>query len=143
MCGIVAILSDRDRIEPEALRRATHSLIHRGPDEQHQWIASHGRVGLGHTRLTIIDLVTGAQPMANEDGQLHIVVNGEFYDFERIRSDLESRGLVVEKGSPMTPELVQQPHREISKSVISIPSSPLRAWRIAFSLRFSACSESA
>src|ERR1041384_1071576 len=92
MCGIVAILSDTDRIEPEALRRATHSLIHRGPDEQHQWIAPHGRAGLGHTRLTIIDLVTGAQPMANEDGRLHLVVNGEFYDFERIRTDLESRG---------------------------------------------------
>jgi len=92
MCGIVAILSDKDRLEPEALGRATHSLIHRGPDEQHRWIAPHGRVGLGHTRLTIIDLVTGAQPIANEDGQLHLVVNGEFYDFERIRSDLESRG---------------------------------------------------
>src|SRR3989440_2354422 len=99
MCGIVAILSDRDRVEPEALRRATHSLIHRGPDEQHQWIAPHGRVGLGHTRLTIIDLVTGAQPMANEDGRLHIVVNGEFYDFERIRSDLESRGHQFRTGS--------------------------------------------
>ena len=92
MCGIVAIFSDRDRIEPEALRRATHSLTHRGPDEQHQWMAPHGRTGLGHTRLTIIDLVTGAQPMANEDGRLHLVVNGEFYDFERIRRDLESRG---------------------------------------------------
>jgi asparagine synthase (glutamine-hydrolysing) len=99
MCGIVAILSDKDRIEPEALRRATHSLIHRGPDDQHQWIAPHGRVGLGHTRLTIIDLVTGAQPMANEDGRLHLVVNGEFYDFERIRSDLESRGHQFESHS--------------------------------------------
>src|ERR1043166_4133980 len=92
MCGIVAIYSHRDRIEPESLRRATHSLIHRGPDEQHRWIAPHGRVGLGHTRLTIIDLVTGAQPMANEDGNLQLIVNGEFYDFERITSDLESRG---------------------------------------------------
>jgi asparagine synthase (glutamine-hydrolysing) len=67
-------------------------LVHRGPDEQHQWIAPHGRVGLGHTRLSIIDLMTGAQPIASEDGRLRIVVNGEFYDFERIRRELEERG---------------------------------------------------
>lgn len=92
MCGIVAILSNQKPIAAESLRRATHSLDHRGPDEQHHWIAPNGRVGLGHTRLTIIDLVTGAQPIASEDGRLQIVVNGEFYDFERIRRELESRG---------------------------------------------------
>src|SRR5438105_12184084 len=92
MCGIVAVFSNQNPIVPESLAQATQSLIHRGPDEQHRWIAPHGRVGLGHTRLTIIDLVTGAQPIANEDGRLRIIVNGEFYDFERIRSDLESRG---------------------------------------------------
>lgn len=92
MCGIVAVFSNQNPIEPESLARATQSLIHRGPDEQHHWIAPDGRVGLGHTRLTIIDLVTGAQPIANEDGRLRIVVNGEFYDFERIRRELETRG---------------------------------------------------
>jgi asparagine synthase (glutamine-hydrolysing) len=92
MCGIVAVFSNEDPIAPESLTQATQSLIHRGPDEQHHWIAPHGRVGLGHTRLTIIDLVTGAQPIANEDGRLRIVVNGEFYDFERIRRELETRG---------------------------------------------------
>lgn len=92
MCGIVAIYSKENRIAEESLLRATRSLIHRGPDEQHHWIASHGRVGLGHTRLSIIDLFTGAQPIASEDGRLRIVVNGEFYDFERIRCELETRG---------------------------------------------------
>lgn len=92
MCGIVAVLSSEHPVARESLERATRALIHRGPDEQHHWIAPHGRVGLGHTRLTIIDLVTGAQPIESEDGRLRIVVNGEFYDFERIRLELETRG---------------------------------------------------
>ncbi len=92
MCGIVAIFSDQKPIAPEALVRATRRLIHRGPDDQRHWMAPHGRVGLGHTRLSIIDLVTGAQPIASEDEQIRIIVNGEFYDFERIRKELESRG---------------------------------------------------
>jgi asparagine synthase (glutamine-hydrolysing) len=92
MCGIVAIFSKREPISGEALARATQRLYHRGPDEQRQWIAPHGRVGLGHTRLSIIDLETGAQPIGNEDGTVQIVVNGEFYDFERIQCELTQRG---------------------------------------------------
>ena len=92
MCGIVAILSNQNPIAAESLQQATRSLVHRGPDEQHQWVAPNGRAGLGHTRLTIIDLVTGAQPIASEDGRFRIVVNGEFYDFERVRLELETRG---------------------------------------------------
>lgn len=92
MCGIVAMFSARERISPVALARGAQILHHRGPDGQREWIADHGRVGLGHARLSIIDLVTGDQPIANEDEQLHIVVNGEFYGFEAIRKDLEARG---------------------------------------------------
>ncbi len=55
-------------------------------------MAGDRTVGLGHARLSIIDLHTGDQPIASEDGRCVIVVNGEFYDFERIRSDLEARG---------------------------------------------------
>jgi asparagine synthase (glutamine-hydrolysing) len=92
MCGIVAIFSKQKPISAAALARATQQLNHRGPDQQRQWIASHQRVGLGHTRLSIIDMTTGDQPIANEDEQVHIVVNGEFYDFERIQSELKQRG---------------------------------------------------
>ncbi|MFN2427434.1 MAG: asparagine synthase (glutamine-hydrolyzing), partial [Candidatus Binatia bacterium] len=67
-------------------------LHHRGPDGQRQWISPDGRVGLGHARLSIIDLATGDQPLASEDESIRAVVNGEFYDFERIRRDLEGRG---------------------------------------------------
>src|SRR5664279_241779 len=92
MCGIVALYSPRGSIDGKALHNATKRLVQRGPDGQKQWIAPHGRVGLGHARMSIIDLTTGDQPIANEDGRLHIVVNGEFYDFERIQRELEKMG---------------------------------------------------
>lgn len=92
MCGIVAQFSRTGQISEASLDRATRRLEHRGPDGQKVWIAPHRRVGLGHARLSIIDLTTGDQPIANETGTLHIVVNGEFYDYERIQRDLEQRG---------------------------------------------------
>jgi asparagine synthase (glutamine-hydrolysing) len=92
MCGIVAMFSKGEPISTEALAKATQRLSYRGPDKQSQWIAAHQLVGLGHTRLSIIDLTTGDQPIANEDGQLHVIVNGEFYDFERIRCELKQKG---------------------------------------------------
>jgi asparagine synthase (glutamine-hydrolysing) len=92
MCGITAFFSSEKRIPAEILKRATNILHHRGPDSQGTWSSSNQRVGLGHARLSIIDLTTGDQPIANEDGRIHIVVNGEFYDFERQRRDLERRG---------------------------------------------------
>ena len=92
MCGIVASVSSRAPVSEDALRTATARLVHRGPDGQRLWVAPHRRAGLGHARLSIIDLSTGDQPIANEDGALHIVVNGEFYDFEAIRAELEGQG---------------------------------------------------
>ena len=92
MCGIVALFSHRDPISDAVLQRATHSLHHRGPDGQGHWISSDRLVALGHTRLSIIDLTTGDQPIASEDGQTRIVVNGEFYEYEAIRRELEQSG---------------------------------------------------
>ena len=92
MCGIVAIVSRAEPVDPSALTRATHALHHRGPDGQRHWISEDRRVGLGHARLSIIDLATGDQPIASEDEQTRIIVNGEFYGYESIQRDLESRG---------------------------------------------------
>ena len=104
MCGIVAIWRRRservgDAASPEqrqatetALKRATAAMEHRGPDGQRHWTDPSGLVGLGHARLSIIDLSTGDQPLANEDGSIHAVVNGELYDFEARRAELEARG---------------------------------------------------
>ena len=92
MCGIVAIRSTQGPIPEEALRRATTALRHRGPDGERTWVSGSGAVGLGHTRLAIIDPIGGVQPIASEDGRRWIVANGEFYGFEAIRRSLEGRG---------------------------------------------------
>ena len=92
MCGIVGMYSPTCAVGSEDLERATGGLTHRGPDGQRTWLAADHRVGLGHARLSIIDLATGDQPIASEDGRLQIVVNGEFYDFERIQARAERRG---------------------------------------------------
>lgn len=91
MCGIVGFFAKNGIISEESLKQATQTLHHRGRDGQKHWIAPHRRVGLGHARLSIIDLRTGEQPISNEQENLHIVVNGEFYDYERIRDDLKRR----------------------------------------------------
>ena len=92
MCGIVAVYAKEGVVNADKLQKATQLLHHRGPDGQKQWISPAQTVGLGHARLSIIDLVSGDQPLANEDEKIHVVVNGEFYDFERIRADLEMKG---------------------------------------------------
>src|SRR6516165_5505003 len=92
MCGITAFFSRSKNVPTRTLESAVRSLIHRGPDDQRVWLSADRRVGLGHIRLSIIDLDTGDQPIASEDGRIHIVVNGEFYDFERRRAELQQRG---------------------------------------------------
>ncbi len=92
MCGIVAIFNNDKPVNADALHRAVDALIPRGPDEQNSWFSPNGSVALGHARLNIMDPETGTQPIASEDGKRHIIHNGEFYDFERIRKELESQG---------------------------------------------------
>jgi asparagine synthase (glutamine-hydrolysing) len=94
MCGIVALWNKHHAINPDELLSATRLLQHRGPDCQKIWTAHHQRAGLGHARLSIIDLVGGDQPLHSQDGKLHVVVNGEFYDYETIRASLIQKGYV-------------------------------------------------
>ena len=92
MCGICGKLyhDGRTSDEGELLDRMTAALAHRGPDGQGRYMS--GPVALGHTRLAIIDLARGAQPIANEDGTVWIVFNGEIYNFRELRADLVGRG---------------------------------------------------
>lgn len=92
MCGIVAMRSGPGGVDAESLKRATSALRHRGPDGERTWMSASKAVGLGHARLAIMDPEGGAQPLASEDGRLHLVCNGEFYGFEAIRKRLEGRG---------------------------------------------------
>ncbi len=94
MCGIVASVSGRGVVEGDKIQRAVACLRHRGPDAQTVWVSARGRAALGHARLSVMDLETGGQPIADETGRLQLVANGEFYDFERLRRELESRGHV-------------------------------------------------
>src|ERR1044071_8300371 len=99
MCGIAAFFSRSKPGSLQTLRRATSTLHHRGPDDQGFWISADRRVGLGHARLSIIDLSTGHQPITNEDERIHLIVNGEFYDFENQRRTLQQRGHHFRTGS--------------------------------------------
>ena len=93
MCGICGkIYFDPSRaVDPGLIRRMTDVLGHRGPDDS--GIFTAGGAGLGHRRLSIIDLsAAGRQPMENEDGTLRIVFNGEIYNYRELRPGLEARG---------------------------------------------------
>ncbi|MFX0198548.1 MAG: asparagine synthase (glutamine-hydrolyzing), partial [Candidatus Hodarchaeota archaeon] len=91
MCGIVGILDlDTGKVENSLLKAMTDVLRHRGPDGEGFHI--NGQIGLGHRRLTVIDLETGKQPMSNEDKTIWITYNGEIYNFQEIRKDLEKKG---------------------------------------------------
>ena len=99
MCGLVAIVSGERPVEPGAVEAALQALRHRGPDGSGTWVGPDGRVALGHSRLAIIDRAGGAQPIASEDGALVLALNGELYDFERTRQELEARGHRFRTGS--------------------------------------------
>jgi len=94
MCGICGFVGKRGR-DDEArrlLEKMTGALTHRGPDDTGCFFSENAVVGLGHRRLSIIDLAGGHQPMANEDGAIRIVYNGEIYNFRELRASLEDAG---------------------------------------------------
>ena len=97
MCGINGIaLSSRSRRELTAsvVERMRDLITHRGPDDAGLFIDKDSKVGLGHRRLSIVDVQAGHQPMTNEDGSLQIIFNGEIYNHADYRSHLESLGHV-------------------------------------------------
>ena len=116
MCGIAGIFNrDHAPVDPETLVRMTRTLAHRGPDEEGYFVNRvptpragdrgvpfhttespagiagmlGGDVGLGHRRLSIIDLAHGQQPLCNEDGSIWVSFNGEIYNFESLMTELE------------------------------------------------------
>ncbi|HYH84255.1 MAG TPA: asparagine synthase (glutamine-hydrolyzing) [Pyrinomonadaceae bacterium] len=95
MCGINGIaLSSRSRetLDVRLLKRMRDVIAHRGPDDAGVYV--DGNVGLGHRRLSIVDVAAGHQPMTNEDGSLRITYNGEIYNHADFREELEARGHV-------------------------------------------------
>ena len=91
MCGIAGYVSTaRDIDRAPLLRRLTGALRHRGPDDEGFFFGPGA--GLGMRRLSVVDLPCGNQPIANEDGTVHVIFNGEIYNYVELRADLETRG---------------------------------------------------
>lgn len=92
MCGIAGLYYPGvpKPVEPARVRAMTDALVHRGPDGAGVWTAPG--VGLGHRRLSIIDLEGGAQPMATPEGDVVVSFNGEIYNFQEVRAALEAKG---------------------------------------------------
>lgn len=92
MCGIcgIANYSASNPVERERIERMNRTIAHRGPDDDGFYV--RGNVGLGHRRLSIIDLAGGKQPIFNEDGSIVIVFNGEIYNFADLTDDLAASG---------------------------------------------------
>jgi asparagine synthase (glutamine-hydrolysing) len=91
MCGIVGFVNlDGEPADQQLLRSLGQPLRHRGPDGE--GFEALGPVGLGHLRLSIIDLSTGAQPMSAAAGTLWVTFNGEIYNYVELREELTARG---------------------------------------------------
>src|SRR4030042_480237 len=87
MCGICGFTGSPDE---NVLKRMTALIIHRGPDEDGYY--ADGNINLGMRRLSIIDVTTGHQPIHNEDRSIWIVFNGEIYNFQELKKELEGKG---------------------------------------------------
>ena len=98
MCGIAGIYAYHyaaNAVDRAELQRIRDHMAARGPDGLGEWYSQDERVGLGHRRLTIIDLSErGAQPMVSADGKLVVTFNGEIYNYRQLRASLEARGYV-------------------------------------------------
>ncbi|KAJ7132680.1 putative asparagine synthase [Mycena filopes] len=116
MCGLTALYHSDSATVPSGDEVATmldnsmRAIGHRGPDYHGKFISDNARVGLGHCRLSIIDLETGNQPLSDEDDMVQCVVTGEIYDHERIRAELEAQGSVFKTRSDS--EIVLQLYKQ-------------------------------
>ncbi|KAF8145640.1 putative asparagine synthase [Mycena galopus ATCC 62051] len=98
MCGLISTFYPDGVKAPsvdalkDRLDASLETIKHRGPDSKGTYVSQDGRVGLGHVRLSIIDLSTGQQPLSDEENLIHCVVTGELYDHDRIRAEMQSQG---------------------------------------------------
>ncbi|KAJ6594362.1 putative asparagine synthase [Mycena capillaripes] len=116
MCGISVVYNpsgnkpDSPTSLLDELQRSLELIRHRGPDDSGIYISPDNQVGLGHVRLSIIDLAHGKQPLSDDTETVHCVVNGELYDYATIRADLESKGAKFKTQSDS--ELVLQLYKQ-------------------------------
>lgn len=98
MCGFVACFSSENAksLDKKSIKAMTNTLYHRGPDDEGYYFDDQNRIALGHRRLSIIDLNNGHQPLLSSDKKVALVFNGEIYNHEEIRVELESKGVIFE-----------------------------------------------
>src|SRR6516225_8303975 len=94
MCGIYGVVYPlrTDRPDPSLMARMGRVMTHRGPDDEGHYVTDGAAIGM--RRLSIIDVAGGHQPIANEDGTVWVVCNGEIYNFKQLRPNLEAHGHV-------------------------------------------------
>ena len=93
VCGIIGVAGLAAGSLRESLERLRDTMTHRGPDAEGVWWSESGAVGLAHRRLSVIDLSPlASQPMADPEGRVHLVFNGEIYNYRELRRTLERRG---------------------------------------------------
>jgi asparagine synthase (glutamine-hydrolysing) len=109
MCGIAGIFeyAARRRVDADQLANMCATMVHRGPDGHGVWVSADRRVGLGHRRLSIIDLSSAAnQPMSNHNGSIQVVFNGEIYNHAEVRAELDALGTRVWKTDHSDTEVI-------------------------------------
>lgn len=89
MCGICGVYFNDSEVDRDKLVRMRDAMAHRGPDEAGLFISSNHRVGLANRRLSIIDLISGSQPMSSTDGRYTLVTNGEIYNYLELKNELK------------------------------------------------------
>ena len=98
MCGICGILNlDGKDIDNDVLIAMNNSMLKRGPDDS--GVYTNRNIGIAMRRLSIIDLAGGQQPISNEDGNIHLIFNGEIYNYIELREDLQKKGHAFKTGS--------------------------------------------
>jgi asparagine synthase (glutamine-hydrolysing) len=118
MCGITGLFHYQNErpLEPSVLQRMTDVIAHRGPDDDGFHFA--GRVGLGHRRLSIIDVSGGHQPIFNEDGSVAIVFNGEIYNYKELATLVEAKGHTLKTRSDT--EIIVHLYEEFSEQCVAM-----------------------
>src|SRR5690606_12062110 len=100
MCGIAGIIKKTDKVDSVSLKIMTDAISHRGPDGEGHWVHTNNKVGLGHRRLSILDLSDAAnQPMHSPCGNYTMVFNGEIYNYLELKQDLLDKGEIFQTES--------------------------------------------
>jgi asparagine synthase (glutamine-hydrolysing) len=117
VCGIAGVVSDGPPVRREDVARMADRQAHRGPDGSGVWMSADGRAGLSHRRLAILDLSpAGAQPCSDDEKDVHLVYNGEVYNFRDLRAELERAGWRFRSRSDA--EVVLRGYQEWGDSVV-------------------------